>query len=230
MIGSEKRPIGSYRSFLEDVRAREFSPELVLDVGANQGLWTTMAKDIWPDANFLLIEPQVEMKKHLDDLCSSSENVAWIEAGAGAEQGKLALTMGEDLTQSTFLPYLDKELLRKGQQREISMITIDSLLASRKLGAPDLVKLDVQGFELEVLRGADSLIGSTELFVMEVSLFPFMPGMPVLREVIEFMGERGYEVYDIAGYLRRPLDGALGQIDLAFARSGGLLRRSSEWS
>jgi predicted PolB exonuclease-like 3'-5' exonuclease len=53
---------------------------------------------------------------------------------------------------------------------------------------------------------------------MEVSLFSFenVPNMPIMREVIEFMGEREYEIYDIPGYLRRPSDGALGQVDSRF--------------
>jgi hypothetical protein len=95
---------------------------------------------------------------------------------------------------------------------------------------PDLVKLDVQGFELEVLRGAPSLFGGTELFVVETSLFAFLPGLPLLGEAIEFMAARGYEVYDLAGRIFRPVDGALAQLDVAFARRRGVLRRHDLWS
>jgi hypothetical protein len=63
----------------------------------------------------------------------------------------------------------------------------------------------------------------------EVSLFHFFPQTPILRDVIHFMGERGYEVYDIPGFLRRPFDGALGQVDLAFAKRDGFFRQSVEW-
>lgn len=66
---------------------------------------------------------------------------------------------------------------------------------------------------------------------MEVSLFSFddVPGMPIFREVIDFMGEKGYELYDIPGYLRRPVDGALGQVDLAFVKRAGILCQSNKW-
>ena len=57
-----------------------------------------------------------------------------------------------------------------------------------------------------------------------------MEGQPLIREVISFMGDRGYEIYDITEFLRRPLDGALGQIDLAFAKNNGVLRNSNKWS
>ena len=47
--------------------------------------------------------------------------------------------------------------------------------------------------------------------MLETSLFAFMPGQPLVREVIDFFFQRGYELYDIPGYLRRPSDGALGR-------------------
>lgn len=107
----------------------------------------------------------------------------------------------------------------------------DSLLSSRNLSVPDLVKLDIQGFELEALQGAISLFGHTEIFVMEVSLFSFddVPGMPILREVVDFMGARGYEAYDITEFARRPFDGALGQVDFAFTKREGFLRQSNKY-
>ena len=107
---------------------------------------------------------------------------------------------------------------------------IDVILQAQGWGVPDLVKLEVQGFELEALRGADSLFAKTELFILEVSLFPFIAGTPIVREVIAFMAERGYELYDIPGSGRRPYDGALGQVDFAFARTQGTLRRCQSGS
>ncbi len=229
--GSDGRPIGYIKAFLEDIRCRGFSPKFVLDVGANRGDWTQMAKDVFPEASFLLIEPQIEMREYLNNLCSNFEDISWIEAGAGSKKGKLVQTLWDDLAGSSFLPHVDEDLLSSGKQREVDIVSIDSLLSLRNLDIPDLVKLDIQGFELEALRGANSLFGKTELFIMEVSLFSFddVPGMPIFREVIKFMGKRGYEVYDIPGYLRRPFDGALGQVDLAFAKRNGIFRLSNKW-
>jgi len=93
-----------------------------------------------------------------------------------------------------------------------------------------LVKLDIQGFELEALAGASSLYGETEVFIMETSLFAFLPNNPTTLDCMVFMQEKGYALYDITDFLRRPYDGALGQVDLAFVKEDGYLRRSLEWS
>jgi Methyltransferase FkbM domain len=97
---------------------------------------------------------------------------------------------------------------------------------------PELIKLDIQGFELEALKGGSKTFGYTEVYILEVSLFPFsdLPGMPIISDVINFMLERNYVVYDFAGFLRRPLDGALGQCDICFVKRNGFLRSSIAWS
>jgi FkbM family methyltransferase len=230
--GSAARPLAEIRYFLEDVKARAFVPAGILDVGANQGGWTRMAHDVFPGTPAILIEPQIEMVPFLSALCAARSSCEFVHAGAGATTGELIQTIWDDLAGSSFLPEISDSALTKGTQRRTTIVTIDSLLADprRSNFRPDLVKLDVQGFELEVLKGARSLFGRTELFILETSLFPFLPNQPLTREVIAFMAERDYELYDITEYLRRPYDGALGQVDLAFVKRHGFFRASNRWS
>lgn len=228
--GSTERPIGNVRMFLEDIRERGFRPKGIIDVGANQGNWTRMALAVFPNAKVTMIEPQKEMCESLIKLCSENQAVNFIQAGAGRKKGELIQTIWEDLAGSSFIIEPNDEMLRKGRQRITQMVTIDDVVKDRKDFTPDLVKLDIQGFELEALNGATSLFGKTQLFILETSLYHFHPKVPVAADCIQFMGDNGYELYDITEYLRRPLDGALGQIDLAFALREGDLRRSDAWS
>jgi FkbM family methyltransferase len=227
--GSQHRCVGDMSRFLEDVRARGFVPRGVIDVGANQGNWTKMALRVFPEAHVIMIEPQIEMASLLEALCHEKPNVSLVKAGAGSQQGMLLQTIWEDLAGSSFLPPKDPALEKKGMQRLTPVVTIDSVLEGRSQFCPDLVKLDIQGYELTALAGATSVFGRSEMMILEVSLYQFMAGQPTALDVIAFMGARGYEIYDIPGFLRRPFDGALGQIDVAFVRRNGTLRLSNQW-
>lgn len=228
-IGSDKRPFGRMDFLLEDMKFRGLNCKTILDVGANTTSWSRMAKKIFSSANFCLIEPQFEMKGKLEDFCKEFENSIYILAGAGAKKEILTLTVWDDLAGSSLLPKPDENLKKEGKQRQIEIITIDDLIDSSKISVPELIKLDIQGFELEALKGAKKTFGITEVYILEVSLFSFTPDMPVFSDIVNFMLERDYVVYDFPGYMRRPFDGALGQCDICFVKREGLLRKSNDW-
>lgn len=221
--------VGDMRLLLEDLRVRGLNPQSILDVGANRGAWSRVAKAVFPMANCFLIEPQIEMKPFLDAFCQEFRGSKWFLEGAGATPGELTLTIWDDLGGSSFLPPESKEVEEAGKQRRVPIITIDSLIQEGAITMPQLVKLDIQGFELEALQGGATLFGSTEVFILEVALFRFMKGQPLFHEVALFMADRGYFVYDFAGFNRRPYDGALGEVDVCFVKREGFLRANNYW-
>lgn len=230
-FGVANRPIGSMSILLEDIKSRGLTCNTILDVGANTGSWSRMAKKIFTNASFCLIEPQIEMKGHLENFCSEFTNSVYFLAGAGAKKETLTFTVWDDLAGSSFLPLPDENLKNKGKQRDIEILTIDDLIDASKINMPELIKLDIQGFELEALKGAAKTFGYTEVYILEVSLFAFgnMQNTPLFAEVVNFMLDRDYVVYDFPGFGRRPYDGALGQCDICFVKKEGLLRASNNW-
>jgi FkbM family methyltransferase len=229
---SAERPVGDMRALLEDLRMRGLQCSMILDVGAHKSDWSRLAKSVFPDAKMLLIEPQVEMQTFLDGFCAQFSGASYFQGGAGATPEKRVFTVWPDLAGSSFLPPADAAQQARGTQRIVEIETIDNLLLKNALPVPQLMKLDIQGFELEALKGAGSTFGTTEAYILEASLIAFsdVPGIPLFAEVIEFMRERKYVVYDFAGFLRRPFDGALGQCDLCFVKENSFLRKSSAWS
>lgn len=127
-------------------------------------------------------------------------------------------------------PDENKTFLDNNKQRKIQILTIDSLIESGEIRIPEIAKFDIQEYELEALSRASILFGITELFILETSSFGFSSGNLVLSEVVSFMSDRGYEIYDFAGFFRRPYDGALAQIDVCFAKKNGFLRSSNNWA
>jgi FkbM family methyltransferase len=227
--GDKRRPIARIELFLEDVSARGFHPRGIIDVGAHRGDWTKMALRVFPQAKVIMIEPQEELRADLAKVRELHPEVEYLAAGAGRQKGELVQTIWSDLAGSSFLPEASAGRLKDGTQRVTPVTTLDDILSERPSFMPDVLKIDTQGFELEVLAGAKSLMGKTELVIMETSLYEFVPGMPKTFDCIKFMEENGYDLYDITEYLRRPLDGALGQVDLAFALRSGRLRESHAW-
>jgi FkbM family methyltransferase len=223
---AETGGVGDMVAMLTHLRRCGLQCHDVLDVGANRGEWAQRALEAFPEATITMIEPQEEMRVSLERFCRAHPGSRWVQAVAGATSGTSILTVFDDLVGSTVLPPPSEEQRSWGRQRDVRMVAIDDLFDGP---LPQLVKLDVQGYELEALAGATKLFGATEVFILEAALMEFMPGQPVLVDIIGFMAERGYSVYDLAGFARRPSDGALGQVDLCFARTDGFLRASSDW-
>lgn len=223
-------PMGNVELLLKDMAYRGIDFKYILDVGANLGEWTRMARSIFPGSTIYMIEPLTEMESNLKKICEEFPNTKYFQNGAGSKiEQHVLTTWGDDLAGANCLVPENSYIKSLNKQRMIQIITIDSLIESGEIEIPDLAKLDIQGFEIEALKGATKLFGKTEAFILETSLFEFTPGTPLLSEVVIFMAERGYEIYDFPGFLRRPFDGALGQMDVCFARKNGILRASNDW-
>lgn len=214
------------RPFLAQLQKRGLQPQSVLDVGANYGAWSHIAQSVFRQARFYLIEPQVEMKPFLDRFCAATPGAKWFLAGAGAADGELMLTTWDDFAGSSFLPGQEQA---GENQRRVPVVAVDSLIGQGKMTLPDLIKIDVQGFEMEVLQGCQSCFGHTELFIIEVSFFKTHPERPVFLDVANFMDEKGYAVYDFADLKHRPFDGALGQADVCFVKRDGVFTQHKRW-
>ncbi len=212
----------SLRGALEHARRLGFYPQTVIDVGAARG--TFELYETFPDAQHLLVEPLEENRPFLEKIVKGLKNAEYVMAAATKTSGTITFNVHPDFDGSSL--YLeDEESDVNGVPRTVKAVTLDDLFRERGLKGAALIKIDVQGAELDVLRGAVEVLKNTEYVVLEAVLFKFFIGAPQFADVILFMKERGFAVYDILDYGYRPLDGAMSQADLVFVKEDGIFRK-----
>lgn len=204
---------------LRQVQSLGFEPKVIHDVGAAGGNWAKLVHPIWPQARIIGFEPN---QHEMDNLAKTKAAIPQFEY----HRCFLGRTAGE-------VEYAEHDrqtsLLESsgGKRAKAEVKVLDELIASGAVPPPDFIKLDVQGYELEVLSGATEAMRHARALLLEVSLVPFHKGLPTIDVVLDFMRERGFVWYDIMGILRRPLEDDLWQLDAFFVKPDDPLRLSS---
>jgi len=213
---------------LQRLSSLGFEPRGIVDVGAWRGDWTREALQTFPAAHVLMFEARPSMREALEQLATWSGGRAAFELSLlGARDSEATafyeVQTGEG-TGSSVLPELSDAPRHK---LELPMRRLDAcvqrLLA--KTSAIDLLKLDVQGYELEVLEGGQDVLRGCEVVVTEVALLPYNAGAPLIDCVLPYLAERDMMLFDVAT-LMRDASGRVTQADLVFVRKDSALRAS----
>jgi FkbM family methyltransferase len=223
------RPPGQFNVWdvrLRKAKARGLHLGSVLDGGAAVGTWTREFKTVYPDARVLAVDPRDDVQPELQRMAQELSGITVAKTLLGESAGEAAFN--EALDQSSMLP--DPSGAAFGTVKQVPITTIDALVQSTGFGWPDLIKLDVQGAELVALRGAGESLRHAQALLLELSFVEFQRGVPLFAEVVCWLRERGFRVYDIPSLWHRPLDGALGQGDFLFLRDGHPLLADQRWS
>ncbi|MCX5908337.1 MAG: FkbM family methyltransferase [Deltaproteobacteria bacterium] len=199
-----------------------FFPGPVMDVGAYRGDWARLCLGIFPQAMILCVEPQDGVQNDLGALAADNHNVHILQGLLGREE-------------RGGVPFDDNgpgsSVLLKGQRKAgPPMTTIDTLIANDLCAPPELLKLDVQGYEMDVLEGFTRYFSACQVIQCELSLLPLYPGAPLLHEMIGYLYHRGFVLFDIEELIRGTQDGAVWQIDAFFSPIDSPLRKERVWS
>jgi len=190
----------------KNLKSKGFIPKHILDIGANHGTWTREVIEIFPNAQYSLIEPQYWLEKSSLDL-QKKHLVKFYPIGMGDRNENLTFTIHERDDSSSFR-FSDTEGEKLGYRTiKTQMLTIDSFLKENSLPVPEIIKIDAEGLDLEVLKGAESTFGITDVFLVEASVHQKEFPNTILR-VTEFMNEKGYEIFDFTD-LNRPFGNQL---------------------
>lgn len=232
-IGLADKVVGHLRGLLSRhstayglhlLHERGFRPAGVLDIGAYHGEFAILARQFWPEASVLMVEPQPQKRELLEalakqlggeiDVCTTLLGEAERAACAFHQLRTPFGSTGSSLYHEAS-DYPRETLL-------LPMTTVDTLLAGRAGRGFDLWKIDVQGAELDVLRGGKRALVGVEALLVELSLHVVNHGAPLIAEVIAEFDRLGFALFEL---LQLPRDGSGLQLqtDAVFVRKGSPL-------
>lgn len=220
-----KRPTRTFPEFFEHTHRLGFNPGTVIDVGAAKG--TPSLNNAFPDAYFVCFEPLREFADDLERYMRKYKGEIH-NCALATEEKESSIFRTKDLFGSSIMHRVPDE--QDPRLEQITIRTLDGVLADRDLPKPYLLKTDCQGGDFDVVKGGTEVLKHCDLVIMEVSFFKFWGNHhPDALEILNFMNEQGFVVYDFLDGLFRPLDGALGQIDIVFVRKDSPFKKDHRW-
>lgn len=209
-------PRNSKFGSLVNLRNLGFYPKVVFDVGAQIGTFELYRS--FPQSKHILIEPVQENEPHLVKVCEQLEDADFIIAAATSQSGTVEMRVTPNFQYASICTDGGGQTGDR-HQRTVPAVSLDDICQERGLFGPYLIKIDVDGEEVEVLKGARQTLKETEYLVIEATLFG------QLYDVMDFMRAEGFVAYDIVDHMYRPHDRALWQVDMAFVKEKGRFRQ-----
>jgi FkbM family methyltransferase len=196
ILGQQRLIPKAHVDYLKSMKTQGISPKVIYDVGACVLHWTTEAKEIWTEAEIVAFEAM------------DSAEFLYKEAGMRYHIGALSDETGRevDFYQNDQHPggnsyYLENPSVNpqapayfnESHRRKMKTVTLDAIMRLKQLPPPDLLKLDVQGAELDVLKGALECLTSASHVILELQKVEYNQGAPLKDTVIEWMQQQGFQ-------------------------------------
>jgi FkbM family methyltransferase len=199
----------------ENLRKPDFEPATVIDVGAGEG--TLPLYQAFPDAHHVLIEPLTEYEEALRQL-TAQRGGEYLLTAVGAQEG--SITIDADRMNPDRSSMLSRVGAGGGaehlERREVPITTLDGLREQRDWQPPFGLKIDTEGFEDEVIRGATALLEETQFVIAEISVRKRFEHSYSFAEFIALMDVRGFALGDVLMANRPAREQALRYVDGVF--------------
>ena len=205
------------RTHIFDIVSEHISDDspIILECGANTGTSTEKFLNRFENPNIHTFEP---VPKHIDVLnkkFSDNDDITIHEMAVGPSEGTIRIGVARKSNASSVLEidtlqkyqsqndFANSESYEIKDKIEVKQSRIDNIVNNC-----DIIKLDIEGYELEALRGASELLDDTKCIIAEVAFLPLHSGQPLFSDVDLFLRNNGFQLYDFDS-LRRGPDGQL---------------------
>ncbi|MEP7301526.1 MAG: FkbM family methyltransferase [Caldimonas sp.] len=184
---------------------RRVRPQVVFDVGAHQGHMSRLFLDALPGVQVHAFEPQAALRARLCERFAGEPRLRVVGAALGDREGTSAFHEGVSSATSSRFPrnlggrrYYRSDFVMTGTT-EVRLDSVDAYCAREGVAGIDLLKLDTQGGEHAILRGAAGLLGAGRIAVIVSEFFavPHYEGAPLLDEIWGLLRSHGYGLFDL---------------------------------
>lgn len=194
----------------------------VVDVGSHQGEFASELYQILPEAKFYCFEP---LRSNFIELQSNLNfpNFKLFNLAVGDCQGNIEMYNNNFSPSSSILKCseLHKETFPFSAVEELKKIeinTLDYILNDIELEDDILLKIDVQGYEDKVIRGAENILDRVKVVIVETSFRELYEGQVLFTDIYEILSKRGFVYSGSLEELKSPSDGIPLQQDSLFIK------------
>jgi len=183
-----------------------FKPQTIIDAGAYSGEIAEQFSLLYRPKFIALVEPLPDMVRQLQTRCFAPDQRIF-NCALGRKEGKEILNILANLTSSSILEVtpesrsLFNRPMNKIDSLQVAIRTLDSVFKQCDLDDLDLLKVDVQGYEMEVFLGGIETLKKTRLVVTEVLFFEHYKGAPLFGEIYDFLYNLGFRLRNTFEYI-----------------------------
>ena len=198
------------------------TPATILDVGANIGQFSRASLGRWPTSRVIAFEPLPSAAEPLRRMLAAMGNHhAVYQIALGSRQGQTVFRQHRYSLSSSVLSVTEQSRRRYSWADEAESITVpmarlDDVLIDMVLDRPVLVKIDVQGYEMEVLAGATSVLAEADCLIVELAFDEFYEGQSRAAEVMQYLTSSGWEFSRVVDVRRE--GGVIVEADVVYVR------------
>ena len=203
---------------------QERSIATVVDVGANIGQFAQLIHEILPQAGIHSFEPLREQYMQLERLSKKIPLLQCYPLAAGSENCDKNINANEFSPSSSLLPMTELHassfpFTKHSVAQKVHVRPLDSVLPMAALQKKILLKIDVQGYEMEVLKGAEHLLRQVEVIIVETSFQELYRGQPLFDDIYKFLLEKNFHFHGSLEPVFSTINGEVLQCDAVFIRS-----------
>jgi len=194
----------------------------IVDVGANRGQFVLVARRCFPAAQIISFEPLSAPAGIFREIFANDQKVVLHEAAIGPEAGEAIIHLSERDDSSSLLPITTRQNMLFPGTAEVGVATIkvvrlSDYVSRENITVPALLKLDVQGFELQALVGCEDVLEYFSWVYVECSFVELYAGQATADAVIAWLRERGFVLVGVYHMSYEEKGGAV-QADFLFRR------------